>query len=109
MRREGGRKFSLGDNSLSGDVVTTKLDTDVAPVRDVVLRKNRAIILFGERVAVQNASGPISGSSFKMQQRNLDKNRPLINCDVTPKMAVARRLVRKLQVSGVLSSQQPIQ
>ena len=108
MRREGGQKFSLNDNSSSGDVATTKLGTDVAPVRDVVLRKNGAIILFGERAAVQNASGPISGSSFEMQQRNLDKKRRLINRDVTPKMAVAPRLVRELQVSGVSASQQPI-
>ena len=74
MRREGGRKFLLDDNSSSGDVATAKLCMDVAPISDVVLRKNGAVILFGERVVVQNASGPISGSSFEMQQRNLAKN-----------------------------------
>ena len=108
MRLEGAAKFLVGHNSSSDNVTTTKLDTHVAPVLDVVLRKNGAKIFRGERSAVQNASGPIAGSSFEMQQRNSEARRCLTSCYVTSKTAVASRLVRELRASEGSASQLPI-
>ena len=105
---EGAAKSSVGDNSSSGHVTTTKLGTHLAPSRDVDLQKNGAKISSGERSAVQNASGPIAGLSFKMQQRNSDTRRPSTGCDVTLKTAFTRRLVRELRASQVSASQRPI-
>ena len=108
MRVEGAAKFSVGRNSSSGDVTTTKLGTHVAPVLDVVLRKNGAKISRGERSAVRNASGPIAGSSFEMQPRNSEARRRSTGSYVTSKTAVASRSVRELLRSEGSASQRPI-